>query len=179
DVDLDPALGELLGCVAAEPARDLREDVRGGVDEHPALRPAAELRVVPDRVGYEIGELREGLDPRVAGPDEDEGQLPGRAVGIHRRSFEAAQDVVAEVDRVREVLEAEAMLCQSGDREHAGNGTEREHEPLVLDVEAADGSGGRRLVIVEPGQAGEGGPRASWPEEAVELALSRLEGAGT
>ena len=38
---------------------------------------------------------------------------------------------------------------------------------------------GRAVVILEPGLSVEGVPRASSPQEAVELALSRLGGAGT
>ena len=75
DADLDPALGQLLGRVLAEPRRDLGQDLRRRVDEHPALRRVPEARVVAQRVADEVGELGERLDARVAGADEDEGQL--------------------------------------------------------------------------------------------------------
>ena len=52
------------------------------VDEHPALRRAAQLGVVAQRVPHEVGQLGERLDARVAGADEDERQLPLGAVGV-------------------------------------------------------------------------------------------------
>ena len=73
-------------------------------------RAVAEARVVAQRVLHEIGELRERLDARVAGADEDEGQVRrSRGAGSSSRvgGLELAQHVVAQVDRVREVLEPE------------------------------------------------------------------------
>ena len=42
DVNLDAALHQLAGGIVAEPRRDLRQDLRGRVDEHPAARNAAQ-----------------------------------------------------------------------------------------------------------------------------------------
>ena len=75
DVDLDPAPRELPRRVVAQPRRDLGQDLRRRVDEHPALSRLAEARVVAHRVDHEVGELGERLDPRVAGADEDERQV--------------------------------------------------------------------------------------------------------
>ena len=41
DVDLDPASPQAARCVLAEAPRDLGEDLRRRVDEHPALRHVA------------------------------------------------------------------------------------------------------------------------------------------
>ena len=65
-----------------------------------------ELGVVTERIAHEVGELRERLDPGIAGADEDEGQLtpPILLRRCGRGRFEPAQDVVAQVDRVGERL---------------------------------------------------------------------------
>src|SRR5205085_1201957 len=76
DADLDTAAGELVRRVVAEAGRDLGEDLRRRVDEHPALPHSAERRVVAERGADEGGKLGERLDARVAGADEDEGELP-------------------------------------------------------------------------------------------------------
>jgi len=80
-------------------------------------------------------ELRERLDARVAGTDEDERELAGAVARRVRRGrgFEPLQDVVAKLDRVLERLEAECVLCQPGDREGAGDGAACDHEPVVAD----------------------------------------------
>ncbi|MBA3718296.1 MAG: hypothetical protein H0W87_08735 [Actinobacteria bacterium] len=72
--------------------------------------------------------------------DEDEGEvaLGARRVELRVGRLELAQDVVAQVDRVGEVLEAEAVLGEPGDRERARNGAEGEHELLVGDIERAE-----------------------------------------
>jgi hypothetical protein len=116
DADVDPAPSELPGGVLAEPGRDLGKDRRGGVDEHPALPRCPEARVVAQRVAHEVGELGERLDARVACADEDEGEVALGARRVERRvgRLELAQDVVAQVDRVGEVLEAEAVLGEPG-----------------------------------------------------------------
>ena len=133
DADLDPALGQLLGRVLAEARRDLRQDLRRCVDEHPALRRALEARVVAQRVADKVGELRERLDPRVAGADEDEGQLALAVVvgGGRVGRVEPLQDVVAQVDRVGEVLEAQRVLGEAWDRQGPRDRAERDHELAV------------------------------------------------
>jgi hypothetical protein len=57
------------------PRRDLREDLRRRVDEHPALRRLAQVGIPPERVRDEVGELGERLHSRVAGADEDEAEV--------------------------------------------------------------------------------------------------------
>ena len=91
------------------------------------------------RVADEVGELGQRLDARIARADEHEGQLRlgSAAVRSGHRPPRAAEDVVAEVDRVREVLEAERVLGEAGDRQHARDRAEREHRLLVADLEAS------------------------------------------
>ena len=139
DVDLDPALRQLACSVLTEAARDLGQDLRRGVDEHPAPRLFAQLGVVAARVRDEVGQLRQRLDARVAGADEDEGQLSRRGPRAHRGGIESAQDMIAQVDRVGEVLKAEAVVGEARDRKRPRDRAEREHEPLVLDLEGTYG----------------------------------------
>ena len=149
DVDLDPPALELVVRVLAELARDLREDPRSGVDEHPALRRAAERRVRPaDGVLGEVVQLGQRLDARVARADEDEAEVACGLVRIEARrgGLERAQEPVAERDRVGDVLEPLAVLGEAGDGERPRNGAERDDESLVADLErAAERLGDDRL----------------------------------
>jgi hypothetical protein len=45
------------------------------------------------------------------------------------RRLEPPQDVVAEVNRIREGLEAECVLREAGDRQRARDRAERDREP--------------------------------------------------
>ena len=129
-VDLDAALLELVRGIVAEPRRDLREDLRRRVDEHPAPRHALQPRVVARCIVREVGELRERLDACVSRSDEDEGEpalsllLVGHGVG----GLELAEHVIAQVDRLREGLEREAMLGEPRDRHDTRDRAERDHE---------------------------------------------------
>ena len=136
-VDLHAAAHELLGRVVAQPARDLRQDLRRDVDENPALRRVTKTGIRVERVAHEVGQLRERLDARVARADEDERELAealrfGR--GRHRR-FESSQDVVSKVDRVRERFEADAVVGEPRDRQRARDGAERDNDVSIPDVE--------------------------------------------
>ncbi len=64
DVDLDPASVEPARRVLAEAARDLREDLRRRVDEHPALRHVTQAGIRPQRRLRHVVELGERLDSR-------------------------------------------------------------------------------------------------------------------
>ncbi len=144
-----PAPCELPRRVLAQLRRDLGQDLRSRVDEHPALSRLAEARVEAHCVGDEIGELGKRLDPRVAGTDEDERQvcLAADRIELGVGSLELSQDVVAEIDRVGEVLEPDRVLGEPGNRERPSDGAERKHEMLPGDVERA---GLRRLDVRRP-----------------------------
>ena len=132
-----PRPAELLRGVLAEARRDLGQDLRRRVDEHPAQSRPLELRVVTQRVADEIRELGERLDARIARSDEDERQvcLGALAVVLGRGRLEPAQHVVAELDRVGEVLEAETVLGEAGDRQRPRERAQREDGLLVVDDE--------------------------------------------
>jgi hypothetical protein len=172
--EVDPTPAELLGGVVAEAAGHLGENLRAGVDEHPALRHVAEPGIVAQRVVDELGELGERLDTRVAGADEHERQM---ALGVRRvgvRVIELAQDVVPEVDGVGDVLEREAVLGETGNREHARHRAERDDEPLVPELEAPelalDGDRARALVERGGAAADDVGMRTHDPERHDDVA---------
>ena len=90
------------------------------------------------RVLGHLRDLGDRLDAGEAGAGDDEGQPPraarvGRGVG----ELDLAQDVVAQADRVAEVLQAEGVLAQARDGRRAGHRSERDDELLVGDRDAA------------------------------------------
>ena len=159
-MDLHAPPRELAGRVVAQLRRDLGQDLRRRVDEHPALSCLAETRVVAQRVRDEIGELGERFDPRVAGTDEDEGQVRLASSGIELGigTLELVQDVVSEIDRVREILEPDRVLGEAGDRKRPGDRAERQHQVVPRDLERARLRGldvGGSLLRVDRGHATE------------------------
>ena len=76
-------------------------------------------------------ELGERLDAGVPCSDEDEAELGGRPPGS--RGLESLEDMVAQRDRVCEVLEASPVLDEPGNGEDACHRAECDHEPLVGD----------------------------------------------
>ena len=135
-VDLELEDGELLRRVLAEAPRDLWENRRGCVHEDPALLGAAQAGVVAEGVANEVGELGERFDAGVPGSDEDEREMGANPfrVGLGGCRLELAEDVVAEVNRVREVLEAEGVLREARYRKGARDGSERDDEVVVLEL---------------------------------------------
>ncbi len=75
--------------VLPEPARDLGEDLRRRVDEHPALWRLAERGVGAERGMRHVVQLGQRLDARVARADEHEAEL-GRVVRDGSRRARAA-----------------------------------------------------------------------------------------
>ncbi len=179
DADVDAAPRELAGRVLAQAARDLREDRRRRVDEHPVLRGLAELRVVAHRAANEVGHLGERLDARVAGSDEDEGEVAADLVGVGlgRRQVEAVQHVVAQRDRVGEVLEPEPVVGEARDRERPCDRARGDDQALVADllVPGVGRDGERARLGVEDGGRAEDqlGVRAHHPQRDDDMA--RLE----
>jgi hypothetical protein len=103
------------------------------------LRRALEHRVVAERVANEVGELGQCFDPRVACADEDEGQLAAavRLGGGRGGDLEPREDVIPEMDRVAQGLEAERVVGEPWDRQCPGDGSERDDEVVVVDPEDA------------------------------------------
>ena len=133
-MDLDAALGEAPRGVPAQAARDLGQDLRRGVDEHPPLRDLSQRRVEAQRGVRQVVQLAEALHPRVACADEDEAELR-RIVRVDDGALELQEDVVAERDRIGEVLEAHPVLGEARDGQCAGPGPEGDHQPLVRDLD--------------------------------------------
>ena len=101
-----------------------------------SLRDGYERRIASSR---EVVELRERLDAGVACADEHEAEIALGLVRVEARRgrLERAQEPVAERDRVRDVLEPMTVLGEAGHGEGAWHGAERDHEPLVADLERA------------------------------------------
>ena len=118
EADLDAALGEVARRVVAEPLRRLGEHAVAAVDQQPALRDVAQPRVVAERLAHEVVRLGQRLDAGVAGADEGEGQPPLGVLEVGVGQLELVQDVVAQGDRVGQVLELQRVLAQSG---HVGH----------------------------------------------------------
>ena len=139
-MDLDASTLEPARRVLAELARDLGEDLRRRVDEHPALWHLAERGVGAERRMCHVVQLGQRFDSGVSRSHEHEAEL-GRVVGMDRGALELQQDVVAERDRVSEVLEADPVLREPGHGKGARRRPERDDEPLVSDLDRS----GQRL----------------------------------
>ena len=112
--DLDAAPGEQLRCVRRA-AGDLREDLRS---RRPRAASGAARRGASGSsagVADEVGELGERLHARVAGPDEDEGQIarrwPARPMP---RPPPVAQDVLRSGSRRPASLKPSACSARPG-----------------------------------------------------------------
>ena len=123
------------------------------------MQPGA--RIAADRVGGEVLELGERLEPRVSAADEDVGQelLAPCGVLARVRHLQRLDDVVAEPDRVGESLEPDRVLVEAGHGDRARDGAHRQHELVVaellgLAVVAAQLDGaGRGIVSVDRPEA--------------------------
>ena len=111
------------------------EDPVARLDEDPALRRGLQARVEAERVTNEVVELGERLDTGIARADEHEREMrrSGREIG----SLELGEHVVAERDRVGEVVEAESVLGEARNGQRARDRAEGEHQPVVAHLEAA------------------------------------------
>ena len=72
---------------------------------------------------------------------------------MDRRPLQLQEHVVAERDRVGEVLEPDAVLGEAGDRKRPRRRAERDDEPLVADLERTGERLDRHdpaLVVVAP-----------------------------
>ena len=106
---------------SASVGRDLGHHAVGRLDEDPAHPLGAAARIALDRVGGEVLQLGEPLEPGVARADEDVVSHASRSAGSS--SVSAASSVrssaVAQLDRVGQRLEAEAVLGEPRDRQRA------------------------------------------------------------
>jgi hypothetical protein len=140
------------------------------------LRLVTQHGVVAKGVADEVGELGQRLYACVACADEEERQLAAPVLLRGRRicGFEPSQDMVAEVDRIGEGLEAERVIGETGNRQRARDRAERDddvleahghHVVLGLDTRAA-------LLRVEGGRAAEDQLTTTWRGSSVPDAAS-------
>jgi hypothetical protein len=154
----------------------------GCIHEHPMLLGIAQTRVVAEGVADEVGELGEGLDAGVAGSDEDEREMGPHArwVALGRCGLQLTEDVVAEVDRVREALESERVLWESRNRQHARHGAERHDEVVVLELgrRALDDDADAPRLLVDGRRVPQQQLRVRAHDAERDDDVARLEGAG-
>ena len=116
------ALAQLLDRVAAQVLADLGQDAAGRLDEHEPQVALGQLWVVARGVVRHVLDLGQRLDAGVAAADEDEGQqlrCARRVVGDGRRDVQLVEHLVAQRDRLLDLLEPDAQLGQAGDRQGA------------------------------------------------------------
>ena len=166
-MDLDASTLEPARRVLPELARDLGEDLRRRVDEHPALWHLAERGVGAKRRMRHVVQLGQRFDSRVSRAHEHEAEL-GRVVGMDRGALELQQDAVAERDRVSEVLEADPVLREPGHGKRARRRSEGDDETLVSDLERSgqrlDDDGLAVAIVTRDRTEDELGVRAHLPE---------------
>ena len=129
-----PGLQLLLG-VGRQIPRQLRQDLRAGLDQDPPHLLRSQRRVVLHRVAGEVLEFAQRLHARVPGPDEDErerGAASSLVVGLGG-DVQLRQHVVAQVDRLLHGLEPDPPLGESGHRQHARPRPRRHHQDVVAE----------------------------------------------
>ena len=131
--DLDAARAQLADGEVGELRADLRHHALGRLDEDPAHAGDLAARVEVHDVGGEVLQLGEPLEARVAGADEDVGEVLAARVAVLERlgDLERADDVVAQRDRLGQRLQRHAVLGEAGDRQRAADGAERDDELVV------------------------------------------------
>jgi hypothetical protein len=123
EVDFDAAPPETAERVVGKAWVSLGEDSPRRLDEDPPRALAVEFGIALEGGAAEVFEFGERLHPRVAATDEDERQHrpPPFGIGGLGRGLEAGEDVVAEVDRLFDRLEADGSLREPGDGQDAAH----------------------------------------------------------
>ncbi len=120
------------------------EDAVTTLEQEDAHRARRELRILlRHHQAHELGERARVLDAGRSGADDAEGEerLPLGRVGVRRRALEAREHVVAQLQRLGQVLEAERVLL------------DRRVAVVVRDAPGGDDA----RVVLEHGAAREGG----------------------
>ena len=141
------------------------------------------VAVVPRRVPGHVLELGERLDARVAATDEHERQCPAplRFVVDGGGEIESTQHLVAQGDRLLDVLEPDRLLGQPGDRQRPRHRSEGDDDVVVVDAVLL---AGRRLhdrtVVRVVDRRDAAGDDATPPQDGTERHhdMSRFEAAG-
>jgi hypothetical protein len=117
--DLDAALAEPVRRVRRQGGIELGQDPVRGLDHDPAHVDRHPAGVRSERGPCEVLELTDRFDPGEPRPDENEPQRGAAflSVGGLGGGVELREDPVAEPDRLRQGLEADRVLGESGDRQ--------------------------------------------------------------
>ena len=154
--DVDAAPAQLAQRVLGQLQVDLRQHPVRRLDQHPAHPVQARPRVAVHRVGGEVLQLGQRLEAGVAAADEDVGEQLVAAAGVLGRVglLQRLDQVVAEVDRVGQALEADRVLGQAGHRQRPRDRAQRQQQLVV----------GQRLGLAVGGRAARPSSRSgSWP----------------
>ena len=121
---------------------------------HPDLA-GVDLPVIGGHTAHEVVELRDHLHSGEAASGDHEGEelAPQLLVmALDGRFLERADHMVAQVERVVQVLEGKSVLGQAAQAAEIGDGPQREHQVVVLDhvgvgQEARGGGDGAVLQV--------------------------------
>ena len=131
--DVDAAAAQLPDGVLGQRQVDLRQHAVHRLDQHPAHPVQARGGVLLDRVRGEVLHLGQRLEAGVAAADHHEGQQLVALARVVRGvgHLQALDHVVAQPDRVRQRLEADRVLLEPRDRQHARHRAVRDHQTVV------------------------------------------------
>ena len=133
---LDARVRELPGRVPTEPIAEIRQHHRLAVDQHDAW---LELDVgeARGRRFHEVPQLRGDLDAGRSAADDHERELLGSTlrIGLDARLLEHLEGAVAQVDRVAEGANRDAVLGHARDRGQVRDPAERDDQRVVVDRE--------------------------------------------
>ena len=134
----------MLAGVVAHVGPQFGEDATHRLHHDKVQLVRVDLGVVTQCRTCHVLRLREGLHPREAAADKDKGEEASAQSRIIRcgRAGDATEDLIAQVDRFLNVLEADGEFFEPGDGQRAGNGAERDDDLVVGDGEVISKVGG-------------------------------------
>ncbi len=112
------------------------QDVVGHLEENHADVAALDAAVRSGHATDEVVELRCAFHAAEAASHDDEGEQGAfqRGIRLNRRLLQRVDRVVAEVERIAEVLEGQCMLAEARDSAQIGDIAEREDQVVIGDV---------------------------------------------
>src|SRR5699024_9433089 len=153
--DFGPAAAQLLQRVATERVPQFGKEAAGALHEHePQVLGPDGVEVLAGGAGHVL-DLADRLDTGEATADEGEGQHPAAYVRVPGGGghVHLVQHLVAHGDGFFDLLEADAVLRQARDGQHAGHRPQCDHHVVVGDAVVLTldrGDGGLALGVVQP-----------------------------
>jgi hypothetical protein len=180
---LDPAPPQDTAGGPRQVLVEFGQQPRGGVEQHPADRLAAQAGHPPGQPGREQLTLGRDLGTGVAGANNDEG-APGPALGLVSGpggQLELTDDVVAQVNGLGDAAEPVRVTGHARDRQqlaHAARGQDEPVKPGPAGSAFRAGPGHDLLPDVDPGHRTEHEPGPGHPAEQRDADVPRLHQAG-